>query len=212
MEYIVSIEKEKINEMPLVEYNGNIYIVDTLSQVNAAVAHLRKHPLVGFDTETRPSFKRGERHKLALVQLATPTECFLFRTCKLNGIPLKLKEYLEDENCLKVGLSTPDDLHQMQRLCRELHPAGFIEIQNMVSHYRITDLSLQKIFAILFGKKISKNQRLTNWEADELTPQQQRYAAIDAWACIDIYNRLMSDEFIPEESPYYHLKEDEQQT
>lgn len=212
MEYIVSIEKEKINEMPLVEYDGNIYIVDSMSQVNAAVAHLRKHPLIGFDTETRPAFKRGERHKLALIQLATPSECFLFRTCKLQGIPLKLKEYLEDENCLKVGLSTPDDLHQMQRLCHELRPEGFLEIQNMVSHYRITDLSLQKIFAILFGKKISKSQRLTNWEADELTPQQQRYAAIDAWACIDIYNRLMSDEFIPEESPYYHLKEDEQQT
>ena len=181
MEYIVSIEKEKINEMPLVEYDGNIYIVDSMSQVNAAVAHLRKHPLIGFDTETRPAFKRGERHKLALIQLATPSECFLFRTCKLQGIPLKLKEYLEDENCL-------------------------------VTHYRITDLSLQKIFAILFGKKISKSQRLTNWEADELTPQQQRYAAIDAWACIDIYNHLMDGKFIPEKSPYYHQKEDEQQT
>lgn len=212
MEYIVSIEKDKINEMPLVEYDGNIYIVDSLSQVNAVVAHLRKHLLIGFDTETRPSFKRGERHKLALVQLATPRECFLFRISKLKGIPLKLKEYLEDENCLKVGLSTPDDLHQMQHLCHELHAAGFIEIQNMVSHYRITDLSLQKIFAILFGKKISKSQRLTNWEADELTPQQQRYAAIDAWACIDIYNFLMSGDFIPEQSPYYHLKEDEPQT
>ena len=212
MEYIVSIEKEKINEMPLVEYDGNIYIVDSMSQVNAAVAHLRKHPLIGFDTETRPAFKRGEHHKLALIQLATPSECFLFRTCKLQGIPLKLKEYLEDENCLKVGLSTPDDLHQMQRLCHELRPEGFLEIQNMVTHYRITDLSLQKIFAIMFGKKISKSQRLTNWEADELTPQQQRYAAIDAWACIDIYNHLMDGKFIPEKSPYYHQKEDEQQT
>lgn len=210
MEYIVSIDKEKINEMPVAEYgSGNIYVVEAMSQVNAAVAHLRKFPLIGFDTETRPSFKRGEHHKLALIQLATPSDCFLFRINKLKSIPLKLKEYMEDPGCAKVGLSTPDDINQMQRVTR-MRPAGFIEIQKMVKEFSITDLSLQKIYAILFGQKISKGQRLTNWEADELTPSQQRYAAIDAWACIDIYNLLKSGEFIPEQSPYYHLKEDEQ--
>ncbi len=210
MEYVVSIEKEKINEMPIAEYgNGHIYIVESMSQVNAAVAHLRKHPLIGFDTETRPSFKRGEHHKLALIQLATPTDCFLFRISKFKSIPLKLKEYMEDASCPKVGLSTHDDISQMLRVTR-MQPAGFIEIQEMVKPYRITDMSLQKIYAILFGQKISKGQRLTNWESDVLTPQQQRYAAIDAWACIDIYNCLTSGKFIPEQSPYYHLKENEQ--
>ena len=196
--------------MPLAVYNGNIYIVDSMSQVNSAVAHLRKYALVGFDTETRPSFKRGENHKLALIQLATPDECFLFRINKLKCIPLKLKEYLEDEQCLKVGLSTIDDIHQMQRLSH-LQPAGFIEIQSVVRNYRITDMSLQKIYAILFGQKISKGQRLTNWELDTLSPQQQRYAAIDAWACIDIFNHLNDGKFIPEQSPYYHAQDDEQQ-
>lgn len=210
MEYVVSIDKEKVNELPPAEYGGNIYMVDAMSQVNAAVAHLRKHALIGFDTETRPAFKRGEHHKLALIQLATPSECFLFRISKLKGIPLKLMELMEDESCLKVGLSTPDDIRQMQRVCK-MKPGGFIEIQQLAPQYRITDMSLQKIYAILFGQKISKNQRLTNWEADELTPQQQRYAAIDAWACIDIYDRLSSGEFVPEQSPYYHLKEDETQ-
>ena len=209
MEYVVSIEKEKINEMPVAEYsNGNIYIVEAMSQVNAAVAHLRKHRLVGFDTETRPSFKRGEHHKLALIQLATSSDCFLFRISKLKSIPLKLKEYMEDAHCPKVGLSTHDDIHQMQRVTH-MQPAGFIEIQDMVRRYHITDLSLQKIYAILFGQKISKGQRLTNWESDVLTPQQQRYAAIDAWACIDIYNRLMSGQFVPEQSPYYHAQDNE---
>ena len=212
MEYAVSIEKEKINEMPLAEYSDRpIYVVDTMSQVNAAVAHLRKHALVGFDTETRPSFKRGEHHKLALIQLATPSACFLFRISKLKSIPLKLKEYMEDERCVKVGLSTHDDISQMQRV-NKMQPARFIEIQQLVKQYRITDLSLQKIYAILFGQKISKSQRLTNWEADALTPSQQRYAAIDAWACIDIYNRLISGQFIPEQSPYYHAIEDEQES
>lgn len=209
MEYIVSIEKEAVNELPLVEYDGNIYVIDALSQVNAAIAHLRKFQLIGFDTETRPSFRRGENHKLALIQLATPTESFLFRISKLKGIPLKLKELLEDELCQKVGLSTHDDIHQMRRICK-MNPSGFIEIQDIVKQFGIADLSLQKVYAILFGKKISKGQRLTNWEADSLTPQQLRYAAIDAWACIDIYNRLMSGDFIPEQSPYFHKRENEE--
>ena len=212
MEYIVSIDKEKINEMPVAEYgDGHIYIVDALSQVSAAVTHLRKHALVGFDTETRPSFKRGERHKLSLIQLATPDDCFLFRINKLESIPMKLKQYLEDAKCAKVGLSTHDDINQIVRVAK-MRPRGFIEIQELVKRFRIADMSLQKIYAILFGQKISKSQRLTNWDADELSEGQQRYAAIDAWACIDIYNRLMSGEFIPEQSPYYHAIDNEQQS
>lgn len=212
MEYIVSIDKEKINEMPVAEYGaGNIYVVDALSQVSAAVTHLRKHALVGFDTETRPSFKRGERHKLSLIQLATPDDCFLFRINKLENIPMKLKQYLEDAKCPKVGLSTHDDINQIVRVAK-MRPRGFIEIQELVKRFRIADMSLQKIYAILFGQKISKSQRLTNWDADELSEGQQRYAAIDAWACIDIYNRLMSGEFIPEQSPYYHAIDNEQQS
>jgi len=212
MEYIVSIDKEKINEMPVAEYgDGHIYVVDALSQVSAAVTHLRKHALVGFDTETRPSFKRGERHKLSLIQLATPDDCFLFRINKLESIPMKLKQYLEDAKCPKVGLSTHDDINQIVRVSK-MRPRGFIEIQELVKRFRIADMSLQKIYAILFGQKISKSQRLTNWDADELSEGQQRYAAIDAWACIDIYNRLMSGEFIPEQSPYYHAIDNEQQS
>ena len=212
MEYIVSIDKEKINEMPVAEYgDGHIYIVDALSQVSAAVTHLRKHALVGFDTETRPSFKRGERHKLSLIQLATPDDCFLFRINKLESIPMKLKQYLEDAKCPKVGLSAHDDINQIVRVSK-MRPRGFIEIQELVKRFRIADMSLQKIYAILFGQKISKSQRLTNWDADELSEGQQRYAAIDAWACIDIYNRLMSGEFIPEQSPYYHAIDNEQQS
>ena len=202
MEYIVSIEKEKINEMPLFEYDGNIYIVDTLSQVNAAVAHLRKHPLVGFDTETRPSFKRGERHSVALLQLSTATDAFLIRLNK-TGIPAPLKHYLENPDIIKVGLSTTDDFHQLTRLC-DIHPAGFVELQQLVKQYDITNMSLQKIYAILFQQKISKGQQLTNWEAPQLSDAQQRYAAIDAWACLRIYEHLQSGAFVPEQSPYWH--------
>ena len=198
----VSIDKETINQMPRVSFQGRIHVIDAISQVKRAVAALRTAAVVGFDTETRPCFKRGERHNAALIQLSTDTDAFLFRINK-TGIPDVLKQFLEDPGCIKVGLSTGDDFHQIARLT-DFHPAGFMEIQQMVKQFEIIDMSLQKIYAILFQQKISKNQQLTNWEAPQLTEQQQSYAAIDAWACQRIYNYLKDGNFVPEKSPYYH--------
>ena len=201
--HVVSIDKQVLNEMPRVTFPGRIHVIDAISQVKRAVAALRKAPIVGFDTETRPCFHRGERHSVALLQLASEDDAFLFRLNK-TGIPEDLKLYLEDGQCIKVGLSTTDDFHQLIRICPNLQPAGFIELQELVKRYDITDMSLQKIYAILFQQKISKGQQLTNWEAPQLTEAQQTYAAIDSWACIRINNYLQSGQFIPEESPYWH--------
>jgi ribonuclease D len=198
----VSIDKEAINQMPRVSFQGRIHVIDAISQVKSAVAALRTAAIVGFDTETRPCFKRGERHNAALIQLSTDTDAFLFRINK-TGIPEILKQFLEDPSCIKAGLSTTDDFHQIARLT-DFHPAGFIEIQQLVKRFEITDMSLQKIYAILFQHKISKSQQLTNWEAPQLTEQQQCYAAIDAWACLRIYNYLKAGGFVPQQSPYYH--------
>ena len=188
--------------MPAAEFDGEIVVVDNESQIPDAVETLRKCRLTGFDTETRPSFRRGEHHKMALMQIATPEVCYLFRICKI-GLPAELREYIEDASCAKVGLSLNDDFGQL-RATAECHPAGFIDIQAMVKEYEIAELSLRKIYAILFGRKISKTQRLTNWEADTLTPGQQHYAAVDAWACIDIYDFLQGGRFDAATSPYYH--------
>ena len=200
--HTVSIEKQTVNQMPHVTFMGQIHVIDAISQVKSAVTALRSASIVGFDTETRPCFHRGERHNVALLQLATDDHAFLFRLNK-TGIPTPLKQFLEDKSHIKVGLSTPDDFHQLTRCC-DIHPAGFIELQELVTRYQITDMSLQKIYAILFQQKISKAQRLSNWEASQLTDAQQRYAAIDAWACLHIYRHLQSGAFIPEESPFYH--------
>ena len=188
--------------MPLVTFPGQIHVIDAVSRVKSAVNALRTSPIVGFDTETRPCFRRGDRHNVALLQLSTETDAFLFRVNK-TGIPTSLKELLEDQDCIKIGLSTTDDFHQLTRIC-DIQPAGFIELQQLVKQYDIVDMGLQKIYAILFQKKISKGQQLTNWEAVQLTEAQQRYAAIDAWACLRIYNYLQTGAFIPEESPYWH--------
>lgn len=200
--HVVSIDKQDVNQMPHVAFPGRIHVITSIPQVKNAVAALRTSPIAGFDTETRPCFKRGERHSVALLQLSTETDAFLIRLNK-TGITTPLKQYLEDPGIIKVGLSTTDDFHQLTRLS-DIHPAGFIELQQLVKQYGITDMSLQKIYAILFQQKISKNQQLTNWEASQLSDAQQRYAAIDAWACLRIYERLQSGAFVPEQSPYWH--------
>ena len=201
--HTISIDKATINEMPRVTFPGRIHVISAISQVKSAVNALRTHPIAGFDTETRPSFHRGERHGIALLQLSTHTDAFLFRLNK-TGIPAPLKQYLQDKTIIKVGLSTTDDFHQIARLDSAIQPRGFIELQQMVKQYQVSDMSLQKIYAILFGQKISKSQQLTNWEAPQLTEAQQSYAAIDAWACLRIYEFLQSGAFIPAESPYWH--------
>ena len=200
---IITIDKEAVNKMPRVTFPGRIHVISAISQVKSAVTALRTATAIGFDTETRPSFHRGERHSVALLQLSTHTDAFLFRLNKTD-LPTPLLQFLQDPSVIKIGLSTTDDFHQLARLAPHIHPAGFVEIQQLVKQYDIADMSLQKIYAILFGQKISKSQQLTNWEAPTLTDAQQHYAAIDAWACLRIYDYLNTGNFDPQASPYYH--------
>lgn len=196
----ISIPKNIISELPQVTFDGNIYIIDSMSKMSMAVNALRKEKLVGFDSETRPAFFKGKTNQVALLQISSLEDCFLFRTNKI-GIPEKLKQLIEDESIKKIGLSLNNDFNAMGRFA-DITPRGFIDIQSLVKEYDIVDQSLQRIYAILFGKKISKSQRLSNWEAPTLTPAQQQYAAIDAHACLEIYNYLESGKFNPELSPY----------
>lgn len=207
--YKVSISKEQLSVLPMVEFPGSIHVVDKMSMVNSAVAFLRKCDIVGFDTETRPSFKKGRMHKVALIQLSTPNESFLFRINKI-GIPNALCDYLEDASCMKVGLSVHDDINALRRFMPDINPDGFVDVQAMARDNHISDISLQKIYAILFGERISKGQQLSNWEADTLSEAQQRYASIDAWTCINIFRYLEAGNFVPEESPYFSIIKDEE--
>lgn len=183
-----TINKESINEMPKVLFGGQIHVVQTPQEVERAVAYLKTCPIVGIDSETRPSFTKGRVHKVALLQIASEEHCFLFRL-NLTGLTLPLILLLENPNVLKVGLSLKDDF-MMLRKRAPFEPRGYIELQEYVRMFGIEDKSLQKIYGILFGQKISKSQRLSNWEAAELTQPQQLYAATDAWACLNIYNKL----------------------
>lgn len=187
-----SISKEEINSLPILEYEGrNIVLVDTLSKLKTTIEVLKNEEVLGFDTETKPSFEKGKMNKVALLQLSTADTCYLIRLNVL-GMQNPIIEILSSEKPLKIGLSLKDDYKMLNRR-RSFRPAGFLDLQSVIGRFGIKDLSLQKIYAIMFNKKISKSQRLTNWQAPNLTLQQQKYAAVDAWACMDIYN-VIKDE------------------
>lgn len=184
----LTISKQQIAELDKVVFKGEIFVVDHLAQVKEAVDHLSSNIVVGFDTETKPAFKRGQINNVALLQLATEEECFLFRLNKI-GYPKEIENFMCDINVKKIGLSLRDDFAALRKRTGG-KPENFIDLQLFVDKFDIEDSSLQKIYAILFGQKISKSQRLSNWEAAVLSPAQQSYAAIDAWACLHIYNHL----------------------
>lgn len=183
------ITKAEVAGLPKVQFEGRIFVVYTEADADKAVDYLKTCQMVGVDTETRPSFKRGTTHKVALLQIASTDTCFLFRLNRI-GMPESLQEFLADDT-LKIGLSLKDDF-MMLRKRKDVHAeeGNWIELQDYVGRFGIEDRSLQKIYANLFGQKISKSQRLSNWEAEILTESQMKYAATDAWACVEIYNCL----------------------
>ena len=184
-----TITKAEIAAMPKVLFPGRIFVIYTESEAEKAVAYLKDQRIVGVDTETRPSFKRGTTHKVALLQISTQDTCFLFRLNRI-GMPDSLQEFLMSDT-LKIGLSLKDDFNSLRKR-EDVHPdrGNWIELQDYVGRFGIADRSLQKIFANLFGQKISKSQRLSNWEAEVLSEGEKLYAAPDACACVEIYNCL----------------------
>ncbi len=198
----ISIDKEIINTLPIESFAGNIHVVESVEDARRAIALLRQHDTLGIDTETRPAFRRGQRNKVSLIQLSTHTDCFLFRIHKI-GVIEELHALLVDANITKIGISLRDDFSVLRRV-DNFEPKGFIDLQSIISQYGIDDMSLQKIYAIIFGKKISKAQRLSNWEAEQLSVPQQYYAALDAWACLHIYDALC------EGTPFYYTKSKEE--
>lgn len=196
-----SIPKTELAALPAESFTDKIIVVKNSNDAEKAVAKLQKARFIGFDTETKPSFKRGEHHKVALLQLATSEECFLFRLNQFD-LPKSVISLLEDENKLKIGLSVHDDFLSLKKRFK-FEPKGFIDLQSFVKNYNIADNSLSRIYGILFDKRISKGQRLSNWEAPELTQAQKEYASLDAKACITIYDHLIENGFDHKKSKYH---------
>lgn len=185
---VKTISKDEISKFPLATFKGRIITIQSKEEAIKAVDYLNEYQALGFDTETRPAFRKGQTNKISLMQVSTDDTCFLFRL-NLIDIPDCLDNILINPEIKKIGLSLKDDFSAIRKR-KDLKLDGFIELQSYVKKFGIEDSSLQRIYAILFAEKISKGQRLTNWDATILTEAQQKYAALDAWACLRIYEKL----------------------
>ncbi|MDR0712880.1 MAG: 3'-5' exonuclease domain-containing protein 2 [Bacteroidales bacterium] len=190
MTFASEISREELQSLPLVRFQGEIRVAESVREADELVKLLEKSSVLGFDTETRPSFTKGRINRVALLQLSTGKQACLFRLCKMP-VPPNLIGLLSDPNLLKIGVALKND---MDVLCRSVHmqPKGFIDLQDMMKQFTIKDLGLAKMTGIILGVRISKSQQLSNWENAVLTEAQQRYAATDAWACYEIYRKLSS--------------------
>ncbi len=184
-----TITKEEINLLPILTFTKNIVMVETVEGIKTMLTDLGQTDIIGFDTETKPSFKKGERHKISLIQFSGADNVYLVRIDKIGFHPL-LVSLFENAKIEKVGASINDDLRGLYQYKR-FKPSGCIDLQKVVLKHGIADISVQKMAAIILGVKISKKEQLSNWSAPDYTPAQMRYAAIDAWVCREMYLKLI---------------------
>lgn len=193
--FYVKISKEILNKLPLVAFEGEIITIDNIEDSYNVSLFLKKEKILGFDTETKPVFKKGESNNVSLLQISTSNQAFLFRLNKI-GLPQCITEVLADEEIVKSGVAIRDDIKSLQKL-RKFEPGGFVELQKFVNEFGIEDASLKKLAGNILGFRISKNERLSNWDSPNLSETQKKYAATDAWTGYEIYKKLIDKKLNP---------------
>lgn len=188
------ITKEDIRQLPLLCFEGEIIVVDSEEKCKEALSALKKETTLGFDTETKPTFVKGEYNPTALIQLSTQDATYLFRLNKI-GYPKALYDLMGDPNITKLGISIMDDLKDLKRQ-RSFTPQGFIDLNHTAKELGVGHIGVRKLAAIFLESRISKSQQVSNWENEELSEGQQRYAATDAWICLEIYEELIRKGYI----------------
>jgi len=187
--------KEHIKTLPVRAFDGKIHLITEIKDVTDAIKTLRKYQVLGFDTETRPVFRKGVQHNISLLQLSTPEEAFLFRLNHL-GFPNALVEILEDSVILKIGVAILDDIRGLQKLTN-FKAEGFIELADIAGDLGIVTCGLRNLAAIFLGVRITKKAQLTNWERPVINSKQSLYAATDAWICLEMYLFLERENLLP---------------
>jgi ribonuclease D len=182
------ITREQIYQLPLRLFEGKIHLVDSETNFDNIINRLDNEPVLGFDTETRPTFRKGKTNQVALLQLSTSNNAYLFRLNRI-GLPESLAQLLASKKIMKIGVALKDDLRTLRKL-REFIPDGFIDLQQYVKDFGIEDNGLKKLVANILNFRISKGQQTSNWELEDLSPQQREYAATDAWVCYEIFKKL----------------------
>ena len=185
---IAKITPDELNLYPTVAFEGPIVLIETIADADEASDYLRNFSHIGFDTETKPNFKKGRKNSVALLQLSTSEKAFLFRINKI-GIPRSVASILTNPLIIKIGAATKDDIGILKSISH-FEPRSIFDLQPLVRSFGVEQLGLKNIAALFLGFKISKSQQLSNWENEILTHQQQVYAATDAWVCLEIYNKI----------------------
>jgi ribonuclease D len=193
--YKENITVEELAEHELSWFKGEIVLVDNLKTFYEVFPKLLRTDLLGFDTETRPTFRKGRKNAVSLIQLSTEDLACLFRINKI-GIPDELADLLSDPSVIKTGVAVHDDIKFLKSV-RKFNPEGFVDLQTLVKDFGIQSSGLKKLTAIVLGFRISKRQQVTDWEAEQLTEAQQIYAATDAWVCHQIYKKLENGNVAP---------------
>ncbi|MFT4857246.1 MAG: ribonuclease D [Algoriphagus sp.] len=191
----LKISKEEINELALGQFEGEIFLIEDLDDVEEVADFLSQHPIIGFDTETKPAFKKGVINQVSLLQLSTPSQAFLFRTHK-TGFPDLIRNVLEKENIIKVGAAVHDDIKGLAKLTNSFYPNSFFDLNDELKKVGFENVGVRNLCAMVLNMRISKSEQVSNWEAVNLTQKQQRYAATDAWACLEIYKKLKTEGYL----------------
>jgi ribonuclease D len=184
----ITITPEEINGLPLKSFEGKTTVISEASKLGKIFKEIEKHEVVGFDTETRPSFKKGQVYQVALLQLAIPGKAFLIRI-NHTGVTEEITQFFENEKIIKAGVGIRDDLKALQKH-RPFQPAGCIELSTVAKAAGLQVESVKKLAGLLLGFRISKSAQTSNWEAPTFTQKQIEYAATDAWVCLELYMKL----------------------
>jgi ribonuclease D len=191
----LKISKEEINELALGQFEGEIFLVEDLDDVAEVADFLSQHQIIGFDTETKPAFKKGVTNQVSLLQLSTSAQAFLFRTHQI-GFPDLIRNVLEKENIVKVGAAVHDDIKGLAKLTDSFYPSSFFDLNDELKKVGFENVGVRNLCGMVLNMRISKSEQVSNWEAETLTQKQQRYAATDAWACLEIYKKLKAEGYL----------------
>ncbi len=188
MMFPLSITKDEVMGRPLQSYEGKVVIAADRESTERAVAEINQFDVVGFDTEAKPTFQKGQIRNISLIQVATDEKVYLLRTNHV-GVIDSLHHFLENPKIIKVGIGLTDDFNLLDRL-RRFEPDGFLDLNDTFQELGAENIGARNLAAMVLDIRISKSAQTSNWESEQLTQKQIRYAATDAWICLEIHKKL----------------------
>ncbi|MBO3698130.1 3'-5' exonuclease domain-containing protein 2 [Fabibacter sp. E12] len=184
----LSITKDEVMDRPLKSYEGKVVIAADVKSTEKAISEINQFDVVGFDTEAKPTFQKGQIRNISLIQVATDEKVYLLRTHHI-GVIDSLHHFLQNEKIKKVGIGLLDDFNLLNRL-RAFEPNGFVDLNDTFQELGAENIGARNLAAMVLDIRISKSAQTSNWEAEQLAQKQIKYAATDAWICLEIQKKL----------------------